>query len=229
MATGTVDPRTIPTYSSTERHFYSIFGAQEDFGKYLSDPNYRRYIESLGKPGWNSTSPELQTLLSAASFKPIDVASIYEPLKGEIGEMAEASRMAQRQQIGAAARGAEEQATEALAGTGLGRSGVAAQQFGDIQQRKQDILARTEGEIEQQRLRAMFEVSLKQANTEYAEQLRAAGFSEQMVRDALNFDRMLYQMQFGAELQAELQEQGGGWFEDLVNIGSAAATIIAAV
>jgi hypothetical protein len=174
-------------------------------------------------------SLELRELLTAGGgISDIDLGGIFDPLRGNINELSAQSLRNQKANIGRAAEGAQDRAAEGLAGTGLGRSGVAAQQFQGIATRQQELLASAEGQVEEQRLKAMFQIGFKEAQAEHELALGDLNYTRQQIADALGFDRLLFQMQFQAEIDMELAaaQNDGGWFDDLIGIATAALPFV---
>jgi hypothetical protein len=219
--------------SEAERRGKFVYGEDFSLDRFLSDESYRNSLQARANinllPGTKrETDEELSRLLGLSTseqqakgaFEKIDLAPIFDPLKGDINQITGQQLQSSKANISRQAAGAQERATEGLAGTGLGRSGVAAQQFGEVEGRRQDLLAGAEQEIEARRLQALFKVSQAQAQAEYSEELQKRGWTLKQVDDALGFDRQLFAMQFGAELQAELEGDASSLFADLVDIGT---------
>jgi hypothetical protein len=232
-----------PAYSRMEAQFHLHFGADKDFFRYLTDGAYATQVfEGRFRENPNAdvaarihgfVTGELRffrrELESLQAFEPIDLDPIFDPLRGEVSNIAAQGLQARKSAIGRESAGAQTRAAEGLAGTGLGRSGVAAQQFSDISTRTQDLLAGAESEVETQRLQAMFQIGLKQAQTEYSEELAERNYTLEQINDALAFDRELFMMQFGAELQAELAADESSWFADLLGFAQGYIEFNAAV
>ena len=242
MANDAQSARSNPDFLRLERQFFQLFGSDKDFFQYLSDPNYANSLVPIGAENSRSLSGAAvqasdtlasfrgeasllaKTLAAGSAFEKIDLDPIFDPLRSDINAQAAQSLTAQKAAIGRESAGAQTRATEGLAGTGLGRSGVAAQQFSNISTRTQDLRAKATDKVEAARLAALVKIGYAQSQAEYKEALLDRNYTLQQINDALAFDRLLFQMQFQAELDTELAaaQNDGSWFDDLIGIATAA-------
>jgi hypothetical protein len=145
------------------------------------------------------------------------VGAVFDPLKSEINKLSEQGLQAQKQELSRAGRGAERVASEALAGTGLGRSGVAAQTFSDIGRQKVESLEKITSQAEQARQAALLDLEFKKAQLTYNDELAKRNFTLEQRQDALEFDRQMFMMQFQADMQRQAEEAAGGGFGDFLS------------
>ena len=194
-----------------------------DISRYQSDPQYRRFIEQIA-----GQSPISRKALDDVldfyeqrpggyqSFKPTDLGAIFDPLRGEIGKISDQSLQRAKGEISKSTAGAEQRATEALAGTGLGRSGVAQAGFSDIGERRVQAIADVTAAAEERRSQALLNLEFQKAQLQYQEELAKRNFSQEQIRDAMSFDRALFTMQYQTALQESLQPDEPGFFESFL-------------
>jgi hypothetical protein len=127
--------------------------------------------------------------------------------------------MSAKRDISQAYRGASERASESLAGTGLGRSGVAANVFQGIETSRAGAVERALGKIEEARVGAQADVSMKEAQFDLSQKLAEQGWDAENIQNAIAFMR---QMRF-EEYQYQLAEEYGPsefqqWMDSLTNL-----------
>ena len=149
--------------------------------------------------------------------KQIDFSPIFDKFGGTIDQTAAASLrvndLTQANalgQINRGATGAADRASEALAGTGLGRSGAAASKFQGIETTRQNldasVIAQTDvraAQIEQGRVDAQRQLAFNRGKVEMSEMLHERGWLEEDRRIAEAYYNMLGAMQFEYNLNQE--------------------------
>jgi len=235
-----LNPQQQEEYKRLNAEYRALFGAGNfgdfDYNAYLNDPKYAQTVQGTIYQGGNRTQKQLALNKLTDFFKgvgpgqneerfqPIDLNPIFDKLGGEINKSADQSLLAQQEAIQRRSERSQEQAKYALAGTGLGQSGVAADTFQGIGQEAVQQERQAAQNVEIARSNAQNELNFKRAQMEYAESLRVLEWKEEDIRAALDFDRMLYKMQFGTDEALRLEEQAGGGWEDvfagIVDLGS---------
>lgn len=223
-----------PTYRSLNANFRSLFGpsfGDFDYQAYLNDAAYRQNIDdfafSTARESDKSRQPARYAALQqlkeyferntqGGTYEQtggrIDVEGIFNPLKDQLAALTEQQIRLGRGEIAQGAERARKYATESLAGTGLGRSGVAAQTFQGI-----ETEAARQGEKlgQEARLReAQGKLAIDQqiAQLSYSEELRKRGIKEQDIREAAGFYRQLQGLQYQTMLQMAATDDS--WWDD---------------
>lgn len=242
-----------PKFEEVSTRFQQLTGM--DFLDYLADsswdtqysqPGYLRLPvgpggdpNEVGKYGavveaWRQSNQagiqRLRTSRGTSTFwgagGPIDVEAIFGPLKGQIDELTRQSTQAGRASITRGAQQAEEFASESLAGTGMGRSGIGAGTFQRIGQGVAEKIEASDAAVRQRGDEAKMKVDEQAATLQFAEGLRERGYNEEDIRSAINFRRQMAL----AELQSSLEiaaneptfwEEWSPLFEIVGNIGAA--------
>lgn len=226
-----------PEFQRLNAQFSAVFPGLTGFNyrAYLTDPSYARKVHNAvgGDPGRQRALDEiLRTsgrLLEGTEFDKaggtIDVEALYAPLRERLGQLTEQQLRAGSAEISRGAAGATEQAQEALAGTGLGRSGVAAQSFSNI---ASEAAQRQEGFRERVRERgaaAQIEVDRQVAQLKYQEAFTKRGANLEDSRRAAEQQYYLDQLQFTTLLDIATQEDSSFW-EDWGPVFESVGTIV---
>lgn len=156
----------------------------------------------------------------------IDAASIFGPLKQQIDELTQENIRLGRAAVTRGAAQAKEFASESFAGTGLGRSGMAAGTFQRLGQETAGKLEETEMGALARGQAAKLAVDDRVAQLQFSEQLRERGMNEEDIRSATNFYRQMEYARFNMELAMAAQEpsfweEWGPVFDIVGSIGGA--------
>lgn len=223
------DYRSDPVYQRLNSAYRAAFGAGNfgdfDYDAFMSDPKYSGniYDTIMAEPSGRTSNVGLKAkalddLLryfeqqqNGSGFEPMDLRGLFDPLREKIGQAGEEAKSRVASDINRSARGSTERATEALAGTGLGRSGVAAQTFTGIQEQRQDLMAKAQGQIDQAVMAQELETYRKEAELEYQEKLMERNWDLKQIEDALQFDRQLMLMAFQADAQYTEESWWDSW------------------
>lgn len=230
--------RNDPEFLRLQSQFSAAFGAQNfpefDYQKFLTDPAYAGNIYGVlnsgsveGRPAKAAALNELLAYFKAKtepsqfeeSGGTIDVEAIYAPLRERISELSAQQLQAGRADISRGAARATDVAQEALAGTGLGRSGVAAQSISGIAseaaQRQEAFGERVRGRemaaqlaLEKQIRTLQYQEEFTERGANLEEARRAA--EQQYYLDSLQFQALI---QVAAEGDTSFWEDWGGVFE----------------
>lgn len=216
-------PEQQQQYQILNTRYRNLFGSGNfgdfDYQAYLNDPKYSETIWGTATRGDNSGAKQqaLQELINFfkesqnPSFQTIDPKPYFDPLRGDIDKYAGQSLTNQYAAINQASQGAEGRATEALAGTGLGRSGVAVNTFQGIAERRADSMEAAARGVEDARARAQLAISMKEAEFAISEQLGQRGWNLQNIQDAVSFQRDLWRMQFQSDIQQSEEDWSDTW------------------
>ncbi len=154
-------------------------------------------------------------------FPKIDDATIsglFDPLRQGVDASADALRTQTTGDINRAAAGATERSTEALAGTGLGRSGVAATNLSGIESQRATQTAGAMAQIESARQQQIAQIQGQEVNFRIQQELSEQGFDVDSIRSVQAFNQQLMLMNF----EARLNFDPGSWldtFGEIVDIG----------
>jgi hypothetical protein len=211
----------------------------------FDENEYYRLLEESGggrqltQEEWDNLSPKTQALLRSQGHTPlpgtstfdlsggsIDIDAIFAGLKGEIDALIDQQIQAGRADISLGSARAQDLARESFAGSGLGRSGLAAGTFSGIAQAREGKLEGLTQGLRAKGAAAQLAVSDKAAALEFAEQLRERGENEEDIRSALNFQRQMALRRFQSSLEIAANEptfweEWGPIFEIVGNIGAA--------
>lgn len=223
-----------PTYRSLNTNFRSLFGSSFgdfDYNAYLSDAAYRKNIDDFAFSTARESDKARQPARFAAlqqlreyfergtqggtfeqSGGEVDVRGIFEPLKAELGRLTDMQIRLGRGEISQGAERARKTATESLAGTGLGRSGVAAQTFQGIETEASRQTEKLGQEARLREAQGQFQIESQIRQLAYSEELRERGMNEQDIRDAAGFYRQLQGMQYQSMLEQAAQDDS--WWDD---------------
>lgn len=147
-----------------------------------------------------------------------EIRALYDPLRGGVNELAGQARRQVAGDINRASAGATERATEGLAGTGLGRSGVAARQFSGIEEQRALQTSGALERVESARMQQQLQIDQAEQNFRIQQELSEQGFDIDSIRAEQAFNYQLMAMNF----EAALQYDPGSWldnFGDIVDIG----------
>lgn len=215
-----------PEFQRLQAQFSGAFGGSFptfSYEAWLSDPNYRtRIYEQAGRSP--ARSPVLQEILDyfkkkteGSTFEQsggsIDVAGIFNPLKDELSKLTEQQIRLGRADISQGAERARKYATEGLAGTGLGRSGVAAQTFQGIETKAADQQQQLSEGARLRETQGRMAIDQQIAQLSYQEELRKRSINEQDIQGATDFYRQLYALQYKSMLEQAAQDEGGSWWD----------------
>lgn len=216
-------PEQQQQYQILNTKYRNLFGSQNfgdfDYQAYLNDPRYSQTIWGTASQGGNQAAKQqaLQDIVNFfkeqqnPAFKPIDPKPYFDPLRGDIDKYAGQSLTNQYAAINQSSAGAEDRLTEALAGTGLGRSGVAQNALTGIAQHRSEAMEAAARGVEDARARAQLAISMKEAEFSISEQLAGRGWNLSQIQDATNFQRDLWRMQFESDLRESEEDWSSTW------------------
>jgi len=229
VANPELTPEQQQQYQLLNTQYRNLFGSGNfgdfDYNAYLNDPRYSQTIWGTASQGGNQAQKQ-QALTALTNFfsgvgpgavggdkgfTPIDPKPFFDPLRGDIDKYAGQSLMNQNAQINQARTNATNQATEAFAGTGLGRSGVAAQTFQGIAERGASEMEEASRGIEQARTAAQLALSMKEAEFSISEQLSGRQWNQEQIMSAIGFQRSLWGMQFQSDIRESEEDWTDTW------------------
>lgn len=229
-------PQQYAQYQRLNAEFRGAFGSNfGDFNwaEYLANPQATDYQASTVR---NSDPQSLanqqrrsQALANIKNFfsqvqeapQQIDPTPYFDKARSEIGDLYDQQRIQATGDINRAFRGGENRATEALAGTGFGRSGVAVNEFQNLEGQRTSAEASALSSVETARLATEQKLAFDQMQFSLNQELLDQGWEKQMIDDALNFQR---QMQL-ANFQAALQYEPSSWLETFGSLAEIGANI----
>lgn len=227
---GTLDPNAYQTYQNLNARFRSAFGSNNfgdfDFNAYMTNEAYRNNINSTagqfdGGVGGAKQMAERMSVLQemnqffqgnpGQAFQEIDPSEAMDALREQVGGLADQQRTNAQRDVNYAYDGAEDRASEALAGTGLGRSGAAAQGFERIAAQRAAAEAGALGGIEANRLAAMENIAFQEANFKLDQKLRGQGWDLEMAQATVNLQHQMQMLE--RQYQLEDEYNPSSWFD----------------
>lgn len=213
-------PEQQAQYNILNSKYRSAFGSNFsdfDYNQFQNDPKYSQYVwgraNELGQRGDQAVQDLLNFFKEASnpSFKTIDPKPYFDPLRGQIDQLAATGTQNAQALINRSSQDAEGRLTEALAGTGLGRSGVAQTAFSDIQERRVGEMEDAASRIEERRQGQQLELLMKEQEFQISEQLSQRGWTLDQIQSALQFQRGLWSSQYESELRESEEDWTDTW------------------
>jgi hypothetical protein len=225
-----------PEFQALQSSFASAFGSSFptfSYEAYQADPGYREGIKNqIFRDGPGSARGRTEILAEMVDFferkqaetrdifeetgGAIDVSGIYGDLSDDVRKVAERQLAGGRAELSRTTAGAQDQAREAIAGTGLGRSGVQAGTARQIAERQAGAFERLGEATRARQAEAETAIAQRIADLTYSEELRQRGMSEETIRSAIQFQRLMTQMETEYKYQQALQEKD--WWDYLAPV-----------
>jgi hypothetical protein len=223
VANPNLTPEQQAQYQLLNTRYRNLFGSSNfgdfDYQAYTSDPTYSQRIWSIATQGGNQQQKQ-QALseitdfwknVQSPNFQTIDPKPYFDPLRGDIDKLAGQSLQNAQGQISQNYTNAQNQASNALAGTGFGRSGVAVNAFQGLAERGANELSDAAQGIEEARAKAQLAISMKESEFALSEQLAGRSWDLSNIKDAVAFQRQLWGMQFESDLQQSEEDWADTW------------------
>ena len=222
-----------PQFKRLQTEFAAAFGPSFptfSWEAYTSDADYARRInEQIGMDA--SRAPGRQSALDAIrnyftlNTEPtpfdlgggkIDVEKLYGPLRDQVGKLAEGQIKSGTETITREAERARRMATEGLAGTGLGRSGVAAGTFQGLESERAGRVSDLTNQVRQRESETQFAISQQIADLKMKEELRQRGADEAFINSALDARRAMDMMSYQTMLDIAKDDASSSWWDQYV-------------
>jgi hypothetical protein len=215
-----------------------FLGGSEDFdiNRYLNDPSYSQLIQTQlerDPSRQDSKNQALQSILnfyqtlnSSPDLSNINVQGIFRPLQEKIPQLAEQSRREGLTDVSQQFEGAEKRATEALAGTGLGRSGAGVGVQLGVQRERSRAVERLLNNIRTEQVRSELAVTQKISELEFQKQMVEAGMEFDFIQSALQHQRTLEQITHQGLVQAALQPESDWWDQYVMPLLDLGGTLV---
>ena len=212
-----LDPGAYAQFQQLNARWNSLFPSFSnfDYSRYLNDPGYaaeiQHNISSNPRGDIDNRASKAQAFQEMLDFfgkqsgaagsvfpKITDeqITGYFDPLRSQTNELAGQQRQQVSGDINRASAGATQGATEALAGTGLGRSGVAANTFQGIETNKANATAGALDKVETARVQQQLAITAQEQSFKMDQDLRKQGFEVQDIQSMKNFWQQISMMNF---------------------------------
>lgn len=240
----TLSPAEYEQYLALNSAFRQAYGAGNfgdfDYYDYLTNPETQRIINETMNAmptGAEDRRPMKQKALQdlidffqrrsggPQGFNRIDIGGLIDPLRAESNQLADTALQTGRARISQAFEGGTERATEALAGTGLGRSGVGVETILGSELRRSAAQTAFENDVEMERANRQYQLAVEEMKLKLSEDLAQRGYEQGFIEDAQKFQEALLLQSF----QNAANYDPGSWLDtvgSVVDIGVDLASII---